>query len=72
MKDGAVVDKEITADQAKELLGVTTREAVVYMVKTGKLPGSHQLEPGKSNSPWLLRMMPKLVSTIATLGLSGP
>ena len=45
---------ELTADQAKVELGVTTREAVVAMIHRGELPGSRKLEPNKPTSPWLI------------------
>lgn len=45
---------EVTADQAKEMLGVTTREAVVAMIWRGELPGAHKLEADKRTSPWLI------------------
>lgn len=35
-------------------MGVTTREAVVWMCKNGKFPGARKLEPHKKTSPWLI------------------
>lgn len=45
---------DLTADQTKELLGVTTREAVVAMCNRGEFPGARKLEPDKRTSPWLI------------------
>lgn len=45
---------EVTADQAMEELGVKSRQAVAYMIRTGKLPGARKLQPGKPGSPWLI------------------
>lgn len=45
---------EVTADEAMQALGVTTRQAVAYMIHTGKLPGAHRLQPGKRGSPWII------------------
>lgn len=45
---------EVTADEAKAMLGVTTNEAVVAMINRGELPGSRKLNPKKRTSPWII------------------
>lgn len=45
---------EITIDEAMPRLNVTTRQAVAYMIKTGKLPGARKLNPAKRGSPWVI------------------
>lgn len=44
---------EVTTSIAMESLGVASRQAVLYMIRTGKLPGARQLVPGK-RSDWLI------------------
>lgn len=46
----------ITADVAKDLLGVTTREAVIAMIKRDELPGAYKADERKKTSPWLIPM----------------
>lgn len=45
---------EITIDEAMPELGVTTRQAVAYMIRTGQLPGARKLNPSKRGSPWVI------------------
>lgn len=44
----------VTADVAKDLLNVTTREAVIAMIKRDELPGSYKADARKRTSPWLI------------------
>lgn len=37
-----------------ELLGVTTRQGVSYLIRAGKLPGAHKANPNKQTSVWLI------------------
>lgn len=43
----------VTAEEAKTLLGVTTREGVLYMIKAGQLPGARKVSENR-NAPWII------------------
>lgn len=46
--------RDLTVDQAREVLGVESRQGVQYLIDTGKLPGARKLDPDKATSPWLI------------------
>ena len=50
----ATTPREITGDDAMELLGITTRQGVSYLIRAGKLPGAHKANPNRQTSVWLI------------------
>lgn len=46
---------DVTADEAKDLLHITTREGVIAMIKRDELPGARKLS-SKRTAPWLIPM----------------
>jgi len=46
MKKPTLTKPEYPISEAMHLLGVTTRQGVIYMITAGQLPGAHKLTSG--------------------------